>query len=127
MLSAILCVPGSYFGAARFTVQCVRAVGYYVSLGKCVLLGTSKAVRKSMKLWDLSRAGRPWSVELDVRDLGGQLDFTRRTGAGTLSRRVLEATHGVSAVGALPLGFRMSWVLLERSICGLVCMPLKRR
>ena len=34
-------------------------------------------------------------------DLGGHLDFTRRARAGTLSRRVREATHGVAAVGAL--------------------------
>ena len=44
--------------------------------------------------------------ELDVRDLGGHLDLTRRARAGTLSRRVREAAHGVAAVGALPLGFQ---------------------
>ena len=55
----------------------------------------------------MSVDGRPWSVELDVRDLGGHLDFTRRARAGTLSRRVLDATHGVAAVGALPLGFQV--------------------
>ena len=60
-----------------------------------------------MKLWDVSGDGRPWSVELDVRDLGGHLDFTRRARAGTLSRRVKEATHAVAAVGALPLGFKV--------------------
>ena len=48
---------------------------------------------------------RPWSVEVDVRDLGGHLDFTWRAGAGTLSRRVEDAARGVAAVGALPLGF----------------------
>ena len=37
------------------------------------------------------------------------LDFTRRARAGTLSRRVKEVTHGVAAVGALPMGF---WVKL---------------
>ena len=38
-------------------------------------------------------------------DLGGHLDFTRRTRAGILSTRVRDATIGVVAVGALPLGF----------------------
>ena len=46
------------FGAARFTVQYVSAVGHDVSSGKCVLLSTSKTVRKSMKLWDVSGDGR---------------------------------------------------------------------
>ena len=54
----------------------------------------------------VSGDGRPWSVELDVRDLGGHLEFTRRAWAGTLSRRVREAAHGVASVVALPLGFQ---------------------
>ena len=62
------------------------------SAGKCVLLSTSKAVRRAMKLWDISGAGGFWKVQLDVRDLGGHLDFTYRARAGTLSRRVGEAT-----------------------------------
>ena len=66
-------------GAARFNVQYVRAVGQNVSPAKCVQLSTSKSVRRSMKLWDVSGDGRPWSVELDVRDLGCHLDFTRRS------------------------------------------------
>ena len=36
-----------------------------------------------------------WKVQLDVRDLGGHLDFTFRARAGTLSNRVREATLGV--------------------------------
>ena len=59
------------FGAARFTVQYVRAVGQDVSPGKCVLLHTSKAVKRSMKYWDVSGDGRSCFVQLDVRDLGG--------------------------------------------------------
>ena len=50
--------PRALFGAARFTVQYVRSVGQDVSPGKCVLLSTSKAVRQSMKFWDVSRDGR---------------------------------------------------------------------
>ena len=90
--------PNALFGAARFTARYVRSVGQDVSPGKCVLLSTSKAVRKSMKLWNVPGDGRPWKVELDVRDLGGHLDLTGRAWAGTLSRRVKEATHGVAAV-----------------------------
>ena len=39
-----------------------------------------------MKLWDISGDGKVWKVQLDVRDLGGHLDFTRR------ARRVRDAT-----------------------------------
>ena len=31
-----------------------------------------------MKLWDVSGDGGFWKVRLDVRDLGGHLDFTFR-------------------------------------------------
>ena len=57
-----------------------------------------------MKLWDISLDGSFWKVQLNVRDLGGHLDFTGRARAGTLSKRVGKATVGVAAVGALPLG-----------------------
>ena len=51
--------PASLFNASRFTAQYVRAVGQDVSPGKCVLLSTSKGVRKSMRQWDVSGDGRP--------------------------------------------------------------------
>ena len=86
--------PHALFGATGFTVQYVRSVGQDVSPGKCVLLSSSKVVRTSMKLLDVSGDGRPWTVELNVRDLGGHLDFTRRARAGTISRRAKEVTHG---------------------------------
>ena len=56
--------PRALFGAARFTAQCVRSVGQDVSPGKCVLLCTSEALRKSMKLWDVSGDGMlgRWSL-----------------------------------------------------------------
>ena len=81
--------PRAFFGAG-FTARYVMAVGQDVSPGKCVLLGTSKSVRKAMKLWDISLDGRCWKVQLDVRDLGAHLDFTIRARAGTLSCRVKE-------------------------------------
>ena len=91
----------------------VRSVGQDVSPGKCVLLSTSKSVRKAMKLWDISGEGGFWKVQLDVRDLGCHLDFTYRARAGSLSRRVGKATVGVAAVGALPLGFRVKLGLVR--------------
>ena len=99
--------PRALFESARFTAQYVRSVGQDVSPGKCVLLSTSKSVRKAMKLWDISGDGGFWKVQLDVRDLGGHLDFTLRARAGTFPKRVGEATVGVASVGALPLGFQV--------------------
>ena len=66
-----------------------------------------------MKLWDISGEGGFWKVQLDVRDLGGHLDFTYRARAGTLSRRVGRGTVGVAAVGALPLGFQVKLGLVR--------------
>ena len=106
--------PGALFNSARFTARYVQSVGQDVSPGKCVLLSTSKSVRKAMKLWDVSRReGGFWNVQLDVRDLGGHLDFTLRARAGTLSKRIREATLGVASVGALPLGFQVNLGLVR--------------
>ena len=66
-----------------------------------------------MKLWDVSGDGKVWKVQLNVRDLGGDLDFTRRARIGTLSNRVREATLGIAAVGALPLGFQVKLGLVR--------------
>ena len=49
--------PCALFESARFTAQYVRSVGQDVSPGKCVLLSTSKSVRKALKLWDVSGIG----------------------------------------------------------------------
>ena len=90
--------PGALFESARFTARYVRSVGQEVSPGKCVLLSTSKAVRRAMKLWDISGEGGFWKVQLR---------------AGTLSKRVREATFGVASVGALPLGFQVKLGLVR--------------
>ena len=66
-----------------------------------------------MRLWDISGDGGFWKVQLDVRDLGGHLDFTYRARAGTLSGRVGKATAGVAAVGALPFGFQVKLGLIR--------------
>ena len=50
--------PNALFGAARFTAQYVRSVGQDVSPVKCVLLSTSKAVRRVMKQWMYLEMGR---------------------------------------------------------------------
>ena len=63
--------PRALFESAYFTAKYVRLVGQDVSPGKCVLLSTSKAVRRAMKLWDISGEGGFWKVQLDVRDLEG--------------------------------------------------------
>ena len=105
--------PLALFEAARFTAQYVQSVGQDVSPGKCVLLSTSKSVRKAMKLWDVSGNGSFWKVQLDVKDLGGHLDFTLRARAGMLSKRVREATFGVASVDALPLGFQVKLGLVR--------------
>ena len=97
--------PRALFESASFTAQYVRSVGQDVSPGKCVLLSTSKSVRKAMKLWDISGDGGFWKVQLDVRDLGGHLDFTFRARAGTLSKRVGKATVGVASCWLFTSGF----------------------
>ena len=66
-----------------------------------------------MKLWDVSGDGGFWKVQLDVRDLGGHPDFTLRARAGTLSKRVREATLGFASVGASPLGFQVKLGLVR--------------
>ncbi len=104
--------PRALFESAYFTAKYVRLVGQDVSPGKCVL-STSKAVRRAMKLWDISGDGGLWKVQLDVRDLGGHLDFTYRARAGTLSGRIGKATVGVAAVGALPFGFQVKLGLIR--------------
>ena len=105
--------PCALFESARFTAQYVRSVGQDVSPGKCVLLSTSKSVRKTMKLWDVSGSGGFWKVQLDVPNIGGHLDFTLRARAGTPSKRVRDATLGVASVGALPLGFQVKLGLVR--------------
>ena len=102
--------PGVLYDSARFTARYVRAVGQDVSPGKCVLLTTSKCVRKATKLWDISGEGSFWKVQLDVRDLGGHLDFTNRARAGTLSCGVKDA---IATVGAFPLGFQVKLGLVR--------------
>ena len=66
--------PDLLLNAVRFTTGYVRLVGQEPAPSKCVLLSTSRVVRKDMKDWILSQEGDKWSVKYDVRDLGGHLD-----------------------------------------------------
>ena len=75
-LSAVLLVRVLYLS---LLISLLSMSGWLVKMflaGKCVLLSTSKTVRRAMKLWDISGDGSFWKVQLDVRDLGGHLDFT---------------------------------------------------
>ena len=57
IISAVLHVRVLFFESAHFTAKYVRLVGQDVFPGKCVLLSTSRAVRRAMKLWDVSGDG----------------------------------------------------------------------
>ena len=109
--------PRALFESAYFTARYVRSVGQDVSPVKCVLLTTSRAVRRAMKLRDVSGDGGFWKVQLDVRDLGGHLDFTFRARAGTLSKRVAEVTLGVATGWCFTCRvFRSNWDWFVESI-----------
>ena len=58
--------PYLLLNAARFTTGYVRLVGEEPAPSKCVLLRTSREVRKDMKDWVLSQDGDRWSVKFDV-------------------------------------------------------------
>ena len=86
-------IPDLLLSAAMFTTRYVRLVGQEPAPGKCVLLSTSREVRKDMKDWVLSQDGDRWSVKFDVRDLGGHLDTTFRGWSSTLATRVRLPAH----------------------------------
>ena len=80
--------PGVLLRAARFTTSYVRLVGQEPTPSKCVLMSTSRAVRKDMRGWLVTDEGGKWSVKLDVRDLGRRLDTTFRGWSATLATGV---------------------------------------
>ena len=54
-------------------------------------------------------------MKLDIRDLVGHLDVTRRARAGTLTDWVTQATSQVHMFGALPFGFlRLVWIIRSK-------------
>ena len=97
--------PGVLWLAARFTTDYVRLVVQEPAPSKCVLLSTSREVRRDIKDWVLSDGGDKWSVRFDVRDLGGHLDTTFRGWSSTLAARVRLVISRLVLIFALPLDF----------------------
>ena len=97
--------PDLLLNAARFTTGYGRLVGQEPAPSNCVLLSTSRDVRKDMKEWVLSFEGDKWSVRFDVRDLGEHLDTTFRGWSSTLAARVRLVISRLVLIFALPLCF----------------------
>ena len=97
--------PELLFYAARFTTEYVRLVGQEPAPSKCILLSTSREVRRDMKDWVLSKEGDQWSVKFDVRDLGGHLNTTFRGWSLTLAARVRLVISLLALIFVLPLDF----------------------
>ena len=91
--------------SARFTTKYVRLVGQEPASSKCVLLSTSREVRKDMKDWVLSQEEDQWSVKFDVRDLGGHLDTTFRGWSSPLAARFRLVISRLALIFVLPLDF----------------------
>ena len=106
--------PGLLLHAARFTTGYVRLFGQEPAPSKCVLMSTSREVRKDMNDEVLSLIGDKWSVKFDVRDLGGHLNTTFREWSGTLAARVRLVISRLVLIFAFSFGF--SW----SGSCGLV-------
>ena len=107
--------PDLLLHAARFTTKYVRLVGQEPAPSRCVLLSTSREVRRDMKDWVLSCEGDQWSVKFDVRDLGGHLDTTFRGWSSTLAARVRLVISRLVLIFVLPLDFH-GWVRVVRSM-----------
>ena len=108
--------PDLLLSAARFTTGYVRLVGQEPAPSKCVLLSTSRVVRRDMKEWVLSQEGDTWSVKFDVRDLGGHFDTTFRGWSATLAARVRLVIARLVLIFVLPLDFH-GRVRVVRSMC----------
>ena len=97
--------PDLLLSAARFTTGYVRLVGQKPAPSKCVLLSTSREVRRKMKEWVLSLERDRLSVRFDVRDLGGHLDTTFRGWSATLAARVRLVISRLVLIFVFPLDF----------------------
>ena len=116
--------PDLLFSDARFTTGYVRLVGQEPAPSKCVLLSTSREVRKDMGDWVLSQEGDKWSVKYDVRDLGGHLDTTLRGWSASLAAGVRLVISRLILIFALPLDFMDGFVWSGLCICLLLFMVL---
>ena len=117
--------PDLLSSAAKFTTGYVRLVGQEPAPSKCVLISTSREVRRNMKDWVLSLEGDKWSVRFDVRDPGGHLDTTFPGWSATLAARVRLVISRLVLIFVLPLIFMVGFVLSGLCICLLLFMELK--
>ena len=100
--------PDLLLSAARFTAGYVRLVGQEPAPSKCVLLSTSREVRKDMKDWVLSQEGDKWSVGMMSGIWEGHVpdDTTfRRQVVSTPAARVRLVISRLVLIFALPLDF----------------------
>ena len=96
--------PGVLLRAAGFTTGHVRLVGQELAPSKCVLMSTSRIVRRDMRGWVVTDEVDRWSVKLDVRERG-HLDTTFRVWSATLAKRVRLVIARLVFVFVLPLDF----------------------
>ena len=82
-----------------------RLVGQEPAPSKCLLLSTSRAVRKETKDWVMSQVGDRWSVKIDFRYLAGHLDTTFRGWSATLAAGVRLVIARLFLIFALLLDF----------------------
>ena len=97
--------PDLLLSAARFTTGYVRLVGREPAPSKCVLINTSREVKRNVREWVLSLEGDRWSVRFYVWDLGGHLDTTFRGWSATLATRVRLVISCLVLICVLPLDF----------------------
>ena len=72
---------------------------------KCVIMSTSRVVRKDIRVWVFTHEGDRWTVKLDVRVLGGHLHTTFRDCSATLAARVRLVIARLVLIFVLPLDF----------------------
>ena len=113
--------PNLLWHDARFTTGDVWLVGQEPAPSKCVLLSTSREVRRDMRDWVMSHGGDKWSVKFDVHDLEGHLDTTFRGWSSTLAARVRLVISRLILIFALPLDFH-GRVRVVRSMTLLVAL-----
>ena len=121
ILSVSLAILVCFCVLLDFTTGYVRLVGQEPAPSKCVLLSTSREVRKDMKDWVLSLEGDKWSVKFDVWDLGGHLDTTFRGWSSTLAATVRLIISRLVFHFCSPSG--LSWSGSGRQVCVFTCCP----
>ena len=116
--------PDLHLHAAWYTTGYVRLVEQEPASSKCVLMSTSKVVRKGMRDWILTDEGDTWTVKLDVQDLSGHLDTTFRGWSATVASRVWLVISRLVLIFVLPLGFHGRLGLFGPCIVSLLPSPV---